>query len=92
MTLLEPTFEFKESKNLDEDFLNDFVHLYTSFFNHFETKFTFKTKIKNFLRPTNVNWVKYFLAQPYYRFDQVLCWFYSRLLCSNSFLENEKFQ
>jgi hypothetical protein len=63
MKLLEQSFDYKQTVSIEEDFLNEFVHLYTTFFAYFETKFTFKTKIKNFLRPTNVIYLFYILAQ-----------------------------
>lgn len=37
-----------------ESFLDSFVGLYKSFFEVYEEALQFKTRIKNFLRPTNV--------------------------------------
>lgn len=55
MKLIQPNFVFEAEPNLnDETFLNDFVCLYTKFFDFYDTKFQFKVKIRNLLRPTNV--------------------------------------
>lgn len=55
MKIIDPHFLFELEPNFnDETFLNDFVCLYTKFFNHYEDKFQFKVKIRNLLRPTNV--------------------------------------
>lgn len=56
MREIEPSFQYHEQSPLtDETFLNEFVCLYTSFFDQFESKFSFKTKMRSLLRPTNHN-------------------------------------
>lgn len=55
MRIIDPSFIFEAEPNLsDETFLNDFVCLYTKFFDNYEDKFQFKVKVRNLLRPTNV--------------------------------------
>lgn len=55
MRIIDNEFMFDLEPNLsDESFLNDFVCLFTKFFDSYENKFQFKIKIKNLLRPTNV--------------------------------------
>ena len=56
MQLIEPGFQYDVEVALTEEtFLNDFVCLYTKFFDQYENKFNFKVKIRNLLRPTNHN-------------------------------------
>ena len=56
MKIIDPTFSTSlvSSSQSDENFLNDFVGLYRTFFDRYESKFTFKIKLQNLLRPTNV--------------------------------------
>ena len=55
MRVIDTEFTFDAEPNLsDETFLNDFVCLFTKFFDTYEDKFQFKVKIRNLLRPTNV--------------------------------------
>lgn len=58
MKIIDHTFDttLSTSYQSDETFLNDFVGLYRTFFDRFESKFTFKIKLQNLLRPTNVQY------------------------------------
>lgn len=55
MKVIDPEFVYQLEDISEEHFLNDIVCLYTEFFKSFESKFVFKSKFKNLLRPTNVN-------------------------------------
>lgn len=56
MQIINPQFTHEEVPDevVCESFLDSFVGLYKSFFDVYEEALQFKTRIKNFLRPTNV--------------------------------------
>jgi hypothetical protein len=57
MQIINRNFEFEAITDelICESFLDNFVGLYKAFFDVFEESMQFKTRIKNFLRPTNVS-------------------------------------
>lgn len=56
MQVINRQFEFESlgDQEICENFLDCFVGLYKTFFEVYEEALQFKTRIKNFLRPTNV--------------------------------------
>ena len=56
MQVIQPNFLYEfRSLEMEEDFLNEFVCIFTAFFAQYERTFNFKIKIRNMLRPTNQN-------------------------------------
>ena len=89
MRIIDPSFIFEAEPNLsDETFLNDFVCLYTKFFDNYEDKFQFKVKVRNLLRPTNV-YISFISAQYFERYDQIPSRFQQRLHPAYIFMASE---